>query len=280
MSGNLGERLRKLRGGLSREKFSKNIGISARALVNYETMERFPRGDIVAQIAARLGVSPTWLLTGEGEMTEKSGEKTSDSLENFDKEKGKHIDFTDVHKAKPLTRQSFLDAAKQQPVDFTESDKNKTSDMSDILLSELTARCLRLADVNAALLRENGDLRVEVERQKAELERRAARIADLERRGAVAVGELASLTDTDSNGQPGNCVAESAVDGCSARGLADNQRVDGEREGQAPALARLELENRTLRAQVRRLEQALAAMPAGTDILQNNIGPHAEREAP
>lgn len=61
-----------------------------------------------------------------------------------------------------------------------------TSPKTDELVAALRDN-LRLADDNAALLRQNGDLRVEVERQKAELERRAARIAELERQLAEAL---------------------------------------------------------------------------------------------
>lgn len=55
------------------------------------------------------------------------------------------------------------------------------ADTSAFFPDELTARCLRLADENAALLRENGDLRVEAERLRRDIERRDDRVADLER---------------------------------------------------------------------------------------------------
>lgn len=55
------------------------------------------------------------------------------------------------------------------------------------MAADLTTRCLRLADDNANLLRQNGDLRVEVERQRMDIERRDARIAELERQIAEAL---------------------------------------------------------------------------------------------
>lgn len=58
---------------------------------------------------------------------------------------------------------------KGQPIESKGSEKNEMSDMSPILSQELTIRCLRLADENAALLLQNGDLRVEVERLKNQL---------------------------------------------------------------------------------------------------------------
>lgn len=75
-----------------------------------------------------------------------------------------------------------------QPIDFSDSGEIKTGTGASFSGAEiqgaaadqedLVARCLRMADEVARLLRENGDLRVEAERQKA-------RIAELTRQGAV-----------------------------------------------------------------------------------------------
>lgn len=67
MPGTFGERLREIRGSSTREAFSEVVGISARALSNYETGLRMPKGDVVARISAQTGVSLPWLLTGLGE---------------------------------------------------------------------------------------------------------------------------------------------------------------------------------------------------------------------
>ncbi len=66
-----------------------------------------------------------------------------------------------------------------QHAGFVDSNKEKMGDVSPIL---------RLTEQNAALqrdlletVRQNGDLRVEVERLRMDVERRDARIAELER---------------------------------------------------------------------------------------------------
>ena len=76
-----------------------------------------------------------------------------------------------------------------QRIDFIDSKNKKTADTSAVSGEGLTVRCLRLSDENADLLRQNGDLRVEVERQRMDIERRDARIAELERQLAEALKE-------------------------------------------------------------------------------------------
>ena len=67
----LSNRIKLLRGSLSREEFSEKTGISPRALANYEQGERIPKADVIARICVRMGVSADWLLFGEtqNEMT-------------------------------------------------------------------------------------------------------------------------------------------------------------------------------------------------------------------
>lgn len=72
--------------------------------------------------------------------------------------------------------------------------------MSAILPQELTARYLRLADENAALLRENGDLRVEVERLRMNIERRDSRIAELEHQLVEALKPCRGKTMLEQGG--------------------------------------------------------------------------------
>ena len=60
----LGEKLKKLRAdrGLTRECAAEKIGISTRALANYESGERVPRGEILNSIASFYGVKREELL--------------------------------------------------------------------------------------------------------------------------------------------------------------------------------------------------------------------------
>lgn len=156
-----GERLKKIRGRMSQATFAASIGITQRAVVNYETGGRLPKGTVLRKICEQYGINEDWLLTGTGAMAaptpgaERAGEKTANTS-------------------------AVLNLDSGQCVENKESGACKTANLSAVLPQELTARCLRLADENAALLRENGDLRVEVERLRRDVERRDGRIAALE----------------------------------------------------------------------------------------------------
>lgn len=65
----LGDRIKAVRGPLSRDKFAPQTGISKTALVNYETNERTPPSDYLVKILEQFpSINPAWLLMGEGEM--------------------------------------------------------------------------------------------------------------------------------------------------------------------------------------------------------------------
>ncbi|MBD5538863.1 MAG: helix-turn-helix transcriptional regulator [Desulfovibrio sp.] len=195
-----GERLKKIRGRMSQAAFAASIGITQRAVVNYETGGRLPKGTILRKICEQYGINEDWLLTGTGAMAapspgaERAGVKTANTS-------------------------AVLNLDSGQDVGNKESGACKTANLSAVLPQELTARCLRLADENAALLRENGDLRVEVERLRHQLEQTKeagpaddalfaklvqenkdlrARLKAFERAGVVAP----PMTDIAQNGLP------------------------------------------------------------------------------
>ena len=65
----IGERIKTIRGNLSRDKFAPIMCISKTTLVNYETGLRTPDADFLNKILAEFpDISPAWLLTGEGEV--------------------------------------------------------------------------------------------------------------------------------------------------------------------------------------------------------------------
>ena len=68
----LGDRIKKIRGKDTQKKFAEKLGISPRALFSYEKNERIPSADIISHICAINKVSSNWLLSGEGEMYEKT----------------------------------------------------------------------------------------------------------------------------------------------------------------------------------------------------------------
>lgn len=161
MDKSFAERLRSLRGKASREAFSRKIGISPRALANYEQGLREPKGKIAAQISAHLGISLVWLLTGEGPMYQQEGLGTE---------------------LPPKTcgmSQVFTDKTTQR-IENTVLEKNQTCDVTQVFALQ--------RDLLEAV-RQNGDLRVEVERLRMDVERRDARIAELERQLVEALKE-------------------------------------------------------------------------------------------
>lgn len=66
MSNTIGERIKTIRGNLSRYKFAQQTGIGKTALVNYETGERIPSAGYLMKILELYpDISPAWLLTGK-----------------------------------------------------------------------------------------------------------------------------------------------------------------------------------------------------------------------
>jgi transcriptional regulator with XRE-family HTH domain len=65
----IGDRIKTIRGNLSRDKFAPIMCISKTTLVNYETGLRTPDADFLNKVLAEFPkISPAWLLAGEGEM--------------------------------------------------------------------------------------------------------------------------------------------------------------------------------------------------------------------
>lgn len=72
----LGQRIQAVRGILTRDAFSKRIGITTGSLRNYEKGLASPNADVVAKICAEFRVYPAWILTGAGPMYEAGGGPT------------------------------------------------------------------------------------------------------------------------------------------------------------------------------------------------------------
>lgn len=185
----LGDRLFSIRGRRSRRAFAAQYGIHEQSLVRYENGLRQPDNDFIRRVCDGEKISLEWLLTGEGDG---NGQKTADVSDSSGDgcRITRHSETecsTPATVKKPATCRRFLEPPQTQPLDFSDSEKKKTCDGHRFCAEndsspDLVARCLRLADEVARLLRENGDLRVAVERQKA-------RIAELERLGAAGERE-------------------------------------------------------------------------------------------
>jgi len=81
--GEIGDRLRKVRGDKSQDQFAALIGVNKNTVARYERMERTPDSAYLERVCAAFPeVSPAWLLTGEGwaERGALSDEKGGDLL--------------------------------------------------------------------------------------------------------------------------------------------------------------------------------------------------------
>ncbi len=162
MENSFASRLRLLREKESRENFAKKLGLSPRALVNYENGTRVPKSNLVSQICARLGININWLLTGKGPMYETSEGATAN----------KAGDTSPVLPA----------SSPAQPIENITSEKTKTGDMSPVweVQRELTDALKKRAEAQeriVELTQENAELRLQ-------LERRDMRIHELEKENA------------------------------------------------------------------------------------------------
>lgn len=151
----VGDRLKCIRGTTSQNAFAAQFGIHRNTLVRWESGERLPDFDFLVSLVNNFGIAPEWMLTGKGDM------HASECSPSAPPDSEKTSDTSEVLKLK-----------KNQTTENIDIRKNKTSDTSEILESqqEINALNRELRD----LLRENGDLRVDIERKKA-------RIAELER---------------------------------------------------------------------------------------------------
>jgi len=91
----IGDRIKLIRDGVSRDKFATQTGISKTALVNYEAGDRVPPSDYLLKILEQFPeVSPAWLLAGEGEM--KRGAKPKLQLKTNEDFKNKVLNILDA----------------------------------------------------------------------------------------------------------------------------------------------------------------------------------------
>lgn len=64
----IAERIKTVRGKLSQEEFSQQLGIHKNSLGRYERGDSTPGADVVERICTIFGVDPQWLLLGTGRM--------------------------------------------------------------------------------------------------------------------------------------------------------------------------------------------------------------------
>lgn len=151
-------RIKALRGLETQKAFAERLGITPQAVLNYEKYGRIPKGRYLTNICQKLGVREQWLLTGEGPMRA-----------NADKREGRTCDT--------VAGESSVSSV--QPIENTQSQSNKTCDMSQVSPSirknmELQERLLAAHERLLSLTEQNAELRLQ-------LERRDMRIHELEK---------------------------------------------------------------------------------------------------
>lgn len=165
----LGERLKKIRGGLGQSHFAKKIGVSQSSLSLYEIGSRVPDATTLGVICNNFRISPEWLLMGTGPMYR-------------DEQVGKTGDTSPV----------FPPVENPQYVENTRPRENKTGDMSAVLgvqreLTEALKQGMEFQKQVMTLTQENADLRVQAERHLArirDLERENEELRKMEKRAA------------------------------------------------------------------------------------------------
>ena len=185
----IGERIRKIRGTNTQTEFARCIGVTQRTVVNYETLDRVPKNEVIEKICEQFRVSKEWLLSGNGPMNA-TNEPQSASLGSGS------VSFVMPDMSGNLG-QKFPEV-----FEFVDAAKKNTPDASGISFNNMMSRCLQLSEEYSKSVKQNGDLRVEVERLRMELERRNRRIEELEKAYNEEHKELMLLKKTLSPTSP------------------------------------------------------------------------------
>lgn len=156
---NLGERIKKIRGEMTQKEFSELIGITQRAVINYEVSGRVPRKKILKAICEQLKVCEQWLLTGEGPMycPDKQGEKMADSRP--------------IEKNLP---EQLFDNIDKKNIEPQQNDRQSA-------VLDYMEKTIALQERIASLLEDKAELQVALERAMMNIERRDMRLRELER---------------------------------------------------------------------------------------------------
>nr|DAM32074.1 MAG TPA: helix-turn-helix domain protein [Caudoviricetes sp.] len=148
----LADRLRKLRGAMSRKAFALKYGIHEQSLIRYEKGVRIPDNDIIRRIAEGEEVSFDWLRSGIDPECDESPSRQND----------RRVGHSDG-------------AAPGQLVENFRNEIKKMTDMSVVV--ELQQQLLNALREQNQIIQENADLRIQ-------LERRDQRIRELEKENA------------------------------------------------------------------------------------------------
>jgi transcriptional regulator with XRE-family HTH domain len=114
----IGDRIKQVRGNLSRDAFASKIGADKSTVQRYENENNIPKGDILLRIHTEFGTNIHWLLTGEGEQYLKKQPEYSviaESGESYDQPTQEEHELIRALRAMdPLSRRSVYLAAIDQ----------------------------------------------------------------------------------------------------------------------------------------------------------------------
>jgi len=82
----IGDRIKRVRGTLSRKAFGDMLNVSLNTITRYETGERSPDSDFIELLCKSFNISPSWLIFG-GDNNCVAAEMAEESIEQPDKEK-------------------------------------------------------------------------------------------------------------------------------------------------------------------------------------------------
>lgn len=176
----IGDRIKVVRGNLSRDDFGDRIGVGKTAVHNYETKDMVPKGRVIQKIVEVFGVSVGWLLTGQGEPWPSAG---GDGLYLAGKTEEKVIDGVRI-KAQVFSPETAIKSAdgrrgevREEGVDpfgAAVSALREIFDHNDPLTRAALESNLALFKVSSKIISEYGKMRdefYELKGKVAELER-------------------------------------------------------------------------------------------------------------
>lgn len=190
----MGDRIKQIRGPLTQSDFAKRIGVTQRAIVNYEIYGRTPKNSIIDAICEQFKVNKQWLLLGDEPTeqkslaSEKSAPNTCDSVAgHFGPQKAQPIENIEVKMENTcdMSQVSFpSDESIEseygdrhvgqcerdnecQHVENIDNRENKATDTSAIL--KLQQELLESLKEQNRLIRENADLRIQLGERDARI---------------------------------------------------------------------------------------------------------------
>lgn len=136
------ERLRYVRGNLSRDDFADAIGVHKNTVGRYERGQSEPELSIIAKICAKFNVEPKWLIYGEGIAPNVDGEQivhfyTEDGHRAYELRKRGEKDDITVEQNLSLLTDIIVNLIEDSVIRL---DKNYASALANLYYAEMKSR--------------------------------------------------------------------------------------------------------------------------------------------